>query len=87
MASNDLPPLPGSGLTAGGGPLYWTNVTCLQTDCSAVITPDPNDPRARYRVTTGEKLADGAVVSRISAEGVTLENNSKSVLLDPAPKV
>lgn len=81
--ANDLNPLPGP---QPGPGLYWVSVTCLQQECSAVLTPDPADPRARYRVTTGEKLPDGTVVSDISANGVTLDSGSKVTHLDPAPK-
>ena len=84
IGANSLTPLPGP--QANGSSLYWISVTCLQTECSAVITPDPADPRARYRVTTGEKLPDGTLVSDISANGVTLDSGSKVTRLDPAPK-
>ncbi len=88
LASNELPPLPSAELIipVAGATLYWTNVTCLSDVCSAVITPDPADPRARYRVIMGEKLADGATVTKISAQGVTLEQDNVPVILEPAPK-
>lgn len=84
LASNQLDALPEN--AAEANTLYWTDVTCLQTKCTAIITPDPKDPRARYRVTTGDVLADGATVSSISFNGVTLNDKKKSIVLNPAPK-
>lgn len=87
MASKELPPLPLSDLKIPEhGTLYWSAVTCMHLTCSAVITPTPGDPRARYQVLIGDKLADGAVVSEISAAGVTLQHHDKPVMLEPAPK-
>lgn len=83
IGADQLPALPQA---AAADTLYWTDVTCLQQKCTAIITPDPKNPRARYRVTTGDVLADGAIVSGISANGVTLSDKKKSVTLDPAPK-
>lgn len=65
--------------------LYWTDITCLGSQCSAVITPDPGNRKARYRVIPGEKLPDGSIIQSISASGVRLERNKKIISLDPAP--
>jgi hypothetical protein len=66
--------------------LYWTNITCLNGNCSAVVSGDPKDPKASYRITAGEKLPDGSVINGISAAGVTIMRNKKVVTIDPAPK-
>jgi hypothetical protein len=70
----------------GADTLYWLSVTCFATDCSAVVTPDPNNVRARYRIRTGDALPDGAVVSGISASGVTLNAGDDTIALKPAPR-
>lgn len=66
--------------------LYWMDITCVQEKCSAVISPEPNNPNARYRITPGETLPDGATVSAISAAGVTLRRDDADVRLEPAPQ-
>lgn len=69
-----------------GDTIYWTDITCMGTQCSAVITPDPANQKARYRVSLGETLPDGSIVSAISVNGVSIQRNKKTVALDPAPK-
>lgn len=64
---------------------YWTDITCLQDRCSAVISPDPANPMSRYRVSVGEVLPDGGVISAITAAGVTMTRGEKQIHLDPAP--
>lgn len=65
--------------------LFWTDITCLGTRCSAVITTNPSDDMARYRVTVGEKLPDGGTVAAISVDGVSLSRDGKTVSIQPAP--
>lgn len=78
-----LPDLPAE--LFSGNTLYWTDITCLTENCSAVITPDPNNRLARYRVMAGEKLPDGSIIQSISASGVRLEQGKKTIHLEPAP--
>jgi hypothetical protein len=66
--------------------IFWTNITCLNERCSAVISGNPKDPKASYRIMTGEKLPDGSVIHAISAAGVTILRDNKIVQLDPAPQ-
>lgn len=80
-----LPDLPADAFA--GGTLYWTDITCLGSTCSAVISPDPKNYRARYRVIAGETLPDGSVIQSISASGVRIERGNKTIHLDPAPNV
>lgn len=70
----------------GADNLYWTSVTCFQSVCSAVVTPDPDNTRARYHIRPGDALPDGTVVSAISATGVTLSAGDDIIALKPAPK-
>jgi hypothetical protein len=91
---SNIASLPGSmkdaanaAIDALGMKLFWTDVTCLQKKCSAIISPKPSDPAARYRVSVGEKLPDGSVVDAISASGVTLMRGKKAIKLEPAPAV
>lgn len=67
--------------------LFWTDITCMAMQCSAVISPDPNNPKARYRVVNGESLPDGSTIEAISATGVTLRRDGEKILLEPAPRV
>lgn len=91
MENTDIPALSAKNLSAlpepvlASAPIYWTDITCLGMKCSAVISPDPGNPKARYRIVTGEKLSDGSVVQSISAAGVTLNRDNKPVRLEPAP--
>lgn len=80
--------LPGAvvDLTSDTAMLFWTSVTCMNEKCSAVVTPDPSNPRLRYRIVSGETLPDGTIVEKISANGVTLAQDKKSIVLAPAPK-
>lgn len=78
-----LPDLPVS--VFDGSMLYWTDITCLGDTCSAVITTDPANFRARYRVVPGETLPDGSVIQSISAGGVRIGRGSKTIQLEPAP--
>lgn len=80
-----LPELPANAFDTST--LFWTDITCLGGACSAVITPDPDNPRARYRVTQGEILPDGAVINHISAAGVKLLRNGRDIALKPAPRL
>lgn len=73
-------------VVAAAASLYWMDITCVQEKCSAVISPEPNNPNARYRITPGETLPDGATVSAISAAGVTLHRNDSDIRLEPAPQ-
>lgn len=66
--------------------LYWTDITCLAQKCTAIISPDVKNPQARYRISTGETLPDGAVIKSISASGVVIERGKKSITLEPAPQ-
>jgi hypothetical protein len=68
-------------------PVYWSDITCLGSKCSAVISDNPMDPKASYRISPGETLPDGSVISAISAAGVSIMRNKKLVQLDPAPQV
>jgi len=92
VAGSDVPALEAAALPENvealpeGTKVYWTDITCLGGTCTAVITPDPTDKKARYRVSVGEKLPDGSVISSISATGVTVKQNKKTVPLEPAPK-
>lgn len=81
-----LPELPDASLIPSGSTLYWTDITCMGATCTAVITPTPGDSKARYRVNTGETLPDGAVISAISAAGVSITRGKKTISLEPAPK-
>ncbi len=66
--------------------LMWTDISCLQGSCRAVITPDPSNPSARYSVKAGDALPPGGTVNRISNDGVTITANSgKLIDLPPAP--
>jgi len=65
--------------------LYWMDITCLREKCSAVVTPNPSDSNARYRITVGDTLPGGARVDGISAQGVTLKRGSQQIHVDPAP--
>lgn len=91
MAETDIPDLSARDLSAlpkeldSTMTIYWTDITCLGTRCSAVISPDPADLNARYRIMVGEKLPDGSIVRTISASGVTLERDNKPIHLNPAP--
>ena len=67
------------------GQIYWTDITCLGNNCSAVISNNPADPKTRFRVVAGEKLPDGSIVRAISYIGVTLERDKKTIQLEPAP--
>ena len=94
VAGSDIPSveaaaLPGAAdasLLGAGDTIFWTDITCLSGTCTAVITPNPGDPKARYRVSSGEKLPDGSVIKTISAAGVSITRHDKTVQLDPAPK-
>lgn len=87
MDAAALPDLPAEQMGFDSGKtLYWTDITCMGSRCSAVITPEPANARSRYRVVAGETLPDGSVIKAISALGVTIERNKKDVLLDPAPQ-
>lgn len=66
--------------------LYWTSVTCFQSTCSAIVTADPDNARARYHIRPGDQLPDGTTVSVISATGVTLSAGDDVIALKPAPK-
>lgn len=91
MEDTDIPALNARDLSALPEPvlataeIFWTDITCLGMKCSAVISPDPADPKARYRIVTGEKLPDGSIVQAISATGVTIKRDNKAIALDPAP--
>lgn len=83
MQGEALPQLPDS---FAGADLFWTDITCLGSKCSAIISPEPQNPAARYRISPGETLPDGAVISAISAAGVTIQRGKKTIQLDPAPQ-
>jgi hypothetical protein len=68
-----------------GAQMFWTDITCLEEKCSAVISANPADPTTLFRVKVGETLPDGGVVSGISVNGVTLKRGNKEVKLEPAP--
>lgn len=92
LADSDIPALNARDLkalpepTLAAAQIFWTDITCLGARCSAVISPDPADPNARYRIIAGEKLPDGSIVKAISAAGVTIERDKKSISLEPAPQ-
>ncbi len=65
--------------------LYWMDITCMGLKCSAVVSPEPANANARYRITIGDTLPDGATVDGISANGVTLKHGKQEIRLDPAP--
>ena len=70
---------------AGLRNLMWTDITCLQGACRAVITPDPTDPSARYSVKAGDVLPPGGTVEQVSPDGITIVNNKDTVHVPPAP--
>lgn len=65
--------------------LMWTDITCLQSICRAVITPDPGNAKARYAVNVGDQLPPGGVVQSISSNGVTIAHGKDMITLLPAP--
>ncbi len=96
VSNSDIPSLPAGALSElpGGEPAavadtgpktYWMDISCLGKKCSAIVSPDPKKADMLYRVYVGEKLTDGSLVKAISAAGVTVEQNSKEIKLEPAP--
>lgn len=70
---------------AGIKDLVWTDITCLNDNCRAVITPDPSDSSARYSVKVGDALPPGGVVQSISYLGVVILHGRETITLEPAP--
>lgn len=67
--------------------LNWLDITCLETSCSAVVTPDIADNSARYRVYVGDKLPNGDTIHTISAKGLqVIDSKGHTRTIDPAPK-
>lgn len=67
--------------------LNWLDITCLETKCSAVVTPDIADKSARYKVYVGDQLPNGDKIMSISAKGVMVSNaKGQKRRIDPAPK-
>lgn len=66
--------------------LYWLDIACLAQNCSALVSPDPADKKAQYRVHVGDTLPEGTVES-ISVSGVTLNKNGKIARIAPAPRM
>lgn len=75
----------------------WTNITCKQGECRAVVTPifvtldedgvehkDINE-MYRYTIRVGEELPSGAVIKSISGSGVNVSHNGKETVMEPAP--
>lgn len=70
---------------AGIKDLMWTDITCLNDQCRAVITPDPSDAAARYSVKVGDVLPPGGTVQSITYMGVIIDHKGSSIPLQPAP--
>jgi hypothetical protein len=86
ISTDDLPqPIVKLSADSGLKNLMWTDITCLQGSCRAVITPDPSDPAARYSVKAGDSLPPGGTVERISYAGVTIVKGSETITVPPAP--
>lgn len=86
ISSDDLPKAvetlsPDAGLRD----LLWTDITCLNTVCRAVITPDQNNAAARYSVKVGDSLPPGGTVQSISYGGVVINHKGETITLEPAP--
>lgn len=87
-------PLPAEEITAyepavvaAGINLYWTDITCLADKCTAIVSPDVRDPRARYRIHPGKAIPGGGVIETISAAGVAIRQDDRLIRLEPAPSV
>lgn len=66
------------------GPTYrWTDVTCAGGACRAVLVNESNG-RTRRTVSEGDALDGGAIVAKISFEGVRISRNGAESLLMPA---
>jgi hypothetical protein len=65
--------------------LLWTDITCLQAQCRAVITPNIENKGARYAIKVGDMLPQGGVVESITAQGVFISRGSKLITVNPAP--
>ncbi len=65
--------------------LYWLDITCLESVCSALVSPDPQDRKSYQRIISGETIA-GHVIESISASGVTARKNGKTIDIPPAPR-
>lgn len=63
----------------------WTEINCLNMACKATVVPDISKNRARYTIRIGDRLPNGLVVEKISAEGVVTSRGEKPVILEPAP--
>ena len=85
LDAKEISPLPATETAAAQGQIYWMDITCLGKKCSALVSTNPTDVKAHYRILAGEKLPDGSIVRAISAAGVTLERDKKSIELEPAP--
>lgn len=65
--------------------LLWTDITCLEMQCRAVITPNISNKGARYAIKVGDRLPQGGVVESITAQGVFVSRGNKLITLSPAP--
>lgn len=65
--------------------LYWLDIACLGTECSALIATDPNNPRTHHRVKAGEPFK-GFTIQNISARGVTARYEGRDITVTPAPR-
>jgi hypothetical protein len=95
VSNADIPALPADALseipgiaeapaaTAAG--IFWMDISCMSKKCSALVSADPKNPDALYRVYVGDKLEDGSTVKAISISGVTIDEKGKEVKLEPAP--
>ncbi len=82
-------PAPVAAITKPAAPsdpkIFWLDISCLESECSALMSNNLSSFKARQRVHVGDIIA-GATVRAISAGGVTLERNGHTVRATPAPR-
>ncbi len=63
----------------------WSEITCLNQACKAVIAPTYGDDMTRQTVYVGDQLPNGLIVEDISLGGMFASNGSKIIEIKPAP--
>ena len=64
----------------------WTDISCMNGVCEAVIMPDIPDTVARYTIEQGDQLPSGETITGISSKGIEmLSSDGQSMRLEPAP--